>query len=128
MRATVSSERNKRTKAMDKRLYRTSVLVAVIAATIAFFFSYQVALGILIGTVFFGFYLYLLTRDIDRQLTGNNGSRILTVIFKMLRLSLFAAALAIGAVWPQYVNIFGVFGGLMSFKVCTIIDAIIHKG
>ena len=113
---------------MNTPTYRISVLAALAAAVIAFFFSRPVAAGIIIGIVFYAIYMLLLTKDIDEQISGAASPKLLTNLARMVRLLVFAAALAIGAVWPEYVNIFGVFGGLMAFKVVTIGDAIIRKG
>ncbi len=113
---------------MDTPTYRISVIAALAAAAIAFFFSVPVAAGIITGTAFFAVYMLLLTKDIDDQIAGGPGPKLLTTLARMVRLLVFAVALAIGAVWPDYVNIFGIFGGLMAFKIVTIIDAAIKKG
>ena len=104
---------------MEKKAQRLSIYAGAAAAFIAFFFDWRISSGIALGLAAYALYLHLLSSDVDRQIRGDVGLPMALV--RSGRLLVFAAALFVGGYWPAYFNIFGVFGGLLAFKVCLLI-------
>lgn len=111
---------------MNKNVYVVSAAVSIFISIICLFFNWKISTGIILGLISSFLYFILLNKNLTFDENGSikKGS----FIFFIVRIMILAFPLLIACLVPQYINIFGTFGGVMIFRIVMIIMFIKKKG
>ena len=111
---------------MNKDLFIISGIVSIVASVITFFFKWQIATGIILGTIFSFVYFYLLNTGFKINDDGSisKGGALLF----MLRMIVLALPLFVSCMLPEVFNIFGAFAGVMLFRIVMMVVYFKKKG
>ncbi len=111
---------------MDKRIRKLSVTITIILAIILAFINKAISAGLIVGTIASLLYTQLLTIDMNKTINKQQSSTK-RVLSKLFRLSIIIVSMLVAMIIPEKVNVFGVFLGLMMFKISLLILAISRK-
>lgn len=111
---------------MDKNVKVLSVIITIVFSIIFAFINKAVSAGVILGCLVSLLYIQLLTINMNETLVEQQSSTKL-IISKLFRLSIIIISMLIAMVIPEKVNIFGVFFGLMIFKLSLLFLAIKRK-
>ncbi|HPW53171.1 MAG TPA: ATP synthase subunit I [Erysipelotrichaceae bacterium] len=111
---------------MDKRIRGLSVSITIVLSIIFAFINKAISAGMILGCLASMTYIHLLTVNMDETINKQQSSGKM-VISKLFRLSIIIISMLIAMVIPEKVNIFGVFFGLMIFKLSLLFLAIKRK-
>ena len=111
---------------MNKQIYLFSGVLAIISSAICAYFDWRISTGIIIGMICSYGYFYLLNLSFRVKEDGNiSKGGAFGFLFRIL---FIAAPLALGALLPNYFNIFGAFAGVMLFRIVMIFMFFKQKG
>ncbi|MGI6607622.1 MAG: ATP synthase subunit I [Erysipelotrichaceae bacterium] len=111
---------------MDKKVRGLSVLITIVFSIIFSFINKTVSSGMILGCIASLTYIQLLTVSMEDSLNRQQSSTK-KMISKLLRLSIIIISMLIAMIIPKKVNIFGVFFGLIIFKISLLILAFSRK-
>lgn len=111
---------------MKKNLFVICAIVSLLVSIVCYFIKWQIATGIILGTLFSLLYFFVLNLSFKMNADGtiNRGSALLGI----LRLFIIAMPLFIAFMLPEVFNIFGAFAGVMIFRIIMMIAFFIEKG
>lgn len=111
---------------MNKDLFIVSGIVSLVASIICFFIKWQIATGLILGTLFSFVYFFLLNVGFKINDDGSisKGGALLFI----LRMIMLALPLFIACMIPNVFNIFGAFAGVMIFRIVMMIVYFKKKG
>ena len=112
---------------MDKNVKALSVIITIVFSIIFAFINKAVSAGVILGCLVSLLYIQLLTINMNETLVEQQSSTKL-IISKLFRLSIIIISMLIAMIIPEKINIFGVFFGLMIFKISLLILALKRKG
>ncbi|HQA84760.1 MAG: hypothetical protein GX935_03560 [Erysipelotrichia bacterium] len=112
---------------MDKNVKVLSVIITIVFSIIFAFINKAVSAGVILGCLISLLYIQLLTINMNETLVEQQSSTKL-IISKLFRLSIIIISMLIAMIIPEKINIFGVFFGLMIFKISLLILALKRKG
>ncbi|MGI6582167.1 MAG: ATP synthase subunit I [Erysipelotrichaceae bacterium] len=112
---------------MDKNVKVLSVIITIVFSIIFAFINKAVSAGVILGCLVSLLYIQLLTINMNETLVEQQSSTKL-IISKLFRLSIIIISMLIAMIIPEKINIFGVFFGLMIFKISLLILALKRKG
>lgn len=108
---------------MKKNELLRNSAVALAVSVVFLFYNRTVSAGILLGFLCSQLYVYLLVRDIDGLIVSSRSSRF----SQPLRMALLALPMLAGCLYPDRINVFGAFAGLMIPKVLLYIRSFIER-
>ncbi len=111
---------------MDKKIRSLSVAITIVLSIIFAFINKTVSAGMIVGCIASMLYIQLLTIGMNKTINQQQSSTKM-VIAKLFRLSIIIVSMLIAMIIPEKVNIFGVFFGLMVFKIRLLILALSRK-
>ncbi|MDI9540046.1 MAG: ATP synthase subunit I [Bacillota bacterium] len=111
---------------MDKKVKGLSVLVTITVSIIFSFINKAISEGLILGCLASLTYIHLLTIYMDETINRQQSSTKM-MISKLIRLSIIIISMLIAMLIPEKVNIFGVFFGLMIFKISLLVLTISRK-
>lgn len=112
---------------MDKNVKVLSVIITIVFSIIFAFINKAVSAGVILGCLVSLLYIQSLTINMNETLVEQQSSTKL-IISKLFRLSIIIISMLIAMIIPEKINIFGVFFGLMIFKISLLILALKRKG
>jgi hypothetical protein len=112
---------------MDKNVKVLSVIITIVFSIIFDCINKEVSAGVILGCLVSLLYIQLLTINMNETLVEQQSSTKL-IISKLFRLSIIIISMLIAMIIPEKINIFGVFFGLMIFKISLLILALKRKG
>lgn len=112
---------------MPKKVIIYAGIAIVISAIIFYFINYTVSVGLVVGYLFSLVYLGILTLSI-KLLGSEQPNGLLVGLGAFLRMLVLALPLLLAGLFPQRMNIFGVFFGLIMFKFSLYLSVLINKG
>jgi hypothetical protein len=112
---------------MDKNVKVLSVIITIVFSIIFAFINKAVSAGVILGCLVSLLYIQLLTINMNETLVEQQSSTKL-IVSKLFRLSIIIISMLIAMIIPEKINIFGVFFGLMIFKIILLILALKRKG
>ncbi len=112
---------------MDKNVKVLSVIITIVFSIIFACINKAVSAGVILGCLVSLLYIQLLTINMNETLVEQQSSTKL-IISKLFRLSIIIISMLIAMIIPEKINIFGVFFGLMIFKISLLILALKRKG
>ena len=111
---------------MDNRVRSLSVLITIGFSLIFVFINKAISAGMILGCIASMTYIHLLTVNMIEALNKQQSSSKM-ITSKLFRLSIIILSMLIAMIIPEKVNIFGVFFGLMIFKVSLLILTLSRK-
>ena len=111
---------------MNKQIYLFSGILAIISSAVCAYFNWKISTGIIIGMICSYGYFYLLNKSLKVKEDGSMSKG--GALGFIVRILLIALPLAIGALLPNYFNIFGAFAGVMLFRIVMIFYFFKQKG
>ncbi|MBR0474180.1 MAG: hypothetical protein IJJ19_04185 [Erysipelotrichaceae bacterium] len=112
---------------MDKKILNTSTKGGLLIAILLVVVDYRITLGMILGLMFYRLYYMLLTMSIEDQIDVPSEVRARNIGAVALRLLLLAFPMLVCFVIPDVFNIWGVFSGLMAFKITVYIYSIFNR-
>lgn len=112
---------------MDKKILDISTKGGLLIAILLVVVDYRITLGMILGLVFYRLYYMLLTMSIDDQIDIPSEVKVRSIGAAILRLLLLAFPMLVCFVIPEVFNIWGVFFGLMAFKITVYIYSITNR-
>ena len=108
---------------MEGKILRTTEICGLLLAAVFCFIDWRVSAGIALGLVCFSLYFLILNASYRGLTESGNVNGLLMILATIIRLDLMAMPLLAGFLFPQYVNVWGCFGGFMVFKIASVIEA-----
>lgn len=112
---------------MDKKILNTSTKGGLLIAILLVVVDYRITLGMILGLVFYCLYYFLLTMSIEDQIDVPSEVKARNIGAVALRLLLLAFPMLMCFVIPEVFNIWGVFFGLLAFKITVYAYAVIKR-
>ncbi len=112
---------------MENRIVRYSTICGLALAAALLIFDWRWSAGIVIGLVFFVIYFLMLRLKIDEQLSAAGSGKASDAFSKAARMLILAVPLLLGFVFPEFISFWGVFIGLMMFRVTLVVTSIFLK-
>ena len=113
---------------MNSKYLKVSLIAGLVLAVVFAFIRWQIAVGVLLGLVFYQLYFFLLTRHMNEVISeGAANGKMLTILPKMVRLFVLFCPFLVAYLLPEYVNFIGVTIGLLMFKFCMVVMTFIER-
>ncbi|MBQ9035871.1 MAG: hypothetical protein IJ115_00200 [Erysipelotrichaceae bacterium] len=112
---------------MDKKILDISTKGGLLIAILLVVVDYRITLGMILGLVFYRLYYMLLTMSIEDQIDVPSEVKARNIGAVALRLLLLAFPMLVSFVIPEIFNIWGVFFGLLAFKITVYAYGVIKR-
>ncbi len=102
--------------------------ITIAVLSLAFYFvNWTISTGLIVGYLFSLIYIGVLTLSV-KLITSENPGGLLIVIGSLIRMVILALPLLYAGLMPQYLSIYGVFAGLLMFKLWMYLTMLFNKG
>ncbi len=112
---------------MDRKILNMSTIGGLLTAILLVVADYRITAGIILGLAFFRLYYLLLTMNFDDLLEYSSDVKMRNLGSKTIRMLVLALPLIVSLVIPEVFNVWGVFAGLLAFKITLYLYSIVNK-
>lgn len=112
---------------MDKRVIIYAGITIALLSFVSYFINWTISTGLIVGYLFSLLYLAVLTLAV-KMMSFEKPNNLFIVTSSLIRMVILAFPLLLGGLYPECLNIYGVFVGLLMFKIWLYLTMLIHKG